>query len=221
MRKIDTRELVDRLSADARPAAPLRSPGLRLLGWLSASVAWIALVVYLMGPRPDLAAKAADFRWLIEQAAAATTGVTAAIAAFCSVVPGRPRWERLMPAVPLAVWVSVVGVGCVADWFGGGFDGSGFTPDWACFPGIAMVGLVPAVLMAIMLRRGAPLSPMYSVGLGGLAAAALGDFGLRLFHPTDAGLMVLVWQMGAVATLTLAYASLSRGLLQWRHARAR
>ena len=125
-----------------------------------------------------------------------------------------------MPALPLAVWVSAVGVGCVADWFGGGIDGSGFTPDWACFPGIAMVGLVPAVLMAIMLRKGAPLSPVYSVGLGGLAAAALGDFGLRFFHPTDAGLMVLVWQMGAVATLTLAYASLSRGLLQWRHARA-
>lgn len=221
MRKIDTRELVDRLSADVRPTAPLRSPGLRLLAWLTTSVAWIALVVYLMGPRPDLMAKAADFRWLVEQVAAVATGVTAAIAAFCSIVPGRPRWERLMPAFPLAIWISAIGVGCLADWVGGGFDRSEFTPDWACFPGIAMVGLVPAVLMVIMLRKGAPLSPMYSVGLGGLAAAALGDFGLRLFHPKDAGLMVLVWQMGAVVTLTLAYASLSRGLLRWRHARAR
>ena len=217
MRKIETQELLDRLSTDVKPAAPLRSPSLRLLVWLVTSFAWIALVVYLMGPRPDLLAKAAELRWLVEQVAAAATGVIAAMAAFCSVIPGRPRWERIMPAFPLAIWISAIGVGCVADWFHSGLDRPAFTPDWACFPGIAMVGLVPAVLMAIMLRKGAPISPIYSVGLGGLAAAALGDFGLRLFHSKDAALMVLVWQIGAVAALTFAYSGLSRRLLRWRH----
>ena len=52
---------------------------------------------------------------------------------------------------------------------------------------------------------------------GGLAASALADFGLRLFHTTDASLMVIVWQVGTVALLTALSALLGRRLLRWRH----
>jgi hypothetical protein len=44
--------------------------------------------------------------------------------------------------------------------------------------------------------------PHAAVALAGLAAAGLGNFGLRLFHAQDASLMVLVWQFGSVAVLT-------------------
>jgi hypothetical protein len=47
--------------------------------------------------------------------------------------------------------------------------------------------------------RGAPLSPRITPALGALAAAALGNFGLRVFHPADASLMVLIWHFGGVA----------------------
>jgi hypothetical protein len=67
-----------------------------------------------------------------------------------------------------------------------------------------------------MLRRGAPLTPSITVALGGLAAAGLGNFGLRLFHAQDASLMVLVWQVGSVAILTMAAACAGRLLLNWR-----
>jgi hypothetical protein len=52
-----------------------------------------------------------------------------------------------------------------------------------------------------MLRCGPPLTPHTTTALGGLAAAGLGNFGLRLFHPQDAGLTVLVWQVGTVCLL--------------------
>jgi hypothetical protein len=68
-----------------------------------------------------------------------------------------------------------------------------------------------------MLRRAAPLAPVLSVGLGGLAAAALADFGLRLFHTQDASLMVLVWQVGTVTLLTALSAVLGRWVVRWRH----
>jgi hypothetical protein len=89
-------------------------------------------------------------------------------------------------------------------------------PDWACFPSIVLVGSLPAVAMAIMLRRGAPLSPRTSVALGGLAAAGLGDFGLRMFHPQDASVMVLVWQVGSVLILAALAGWAGRWLLDWR-----
>jgi hypothetical protein len=70
--------------------------------------------------------------------------------------------------------------------------------------------------MAVMLRRGAPLTPKITTALGGLAAAGLGNFGLRLFHPQDSSLMVLVWQMGSVLLLTLLCGMAGRLLLRWR-----
>jgi hypothetical protein len=49
-----------------------------------------------------------------------------------------------------------------------------------------------------------------------LAAAGLGSFGLRLFHVEDAGLMILVWQVGTVFLLTAMAAGAGRYLLNWR-----
>jgi len=75
--------------------------------------------------------------------------------------------------------------------------------------------MVPAIAMALMLRRGAPLTPHVSAALGGLAAAGLGNFGLRLFHPQDASIMVLVWQMGTVFVLTALAGWAGHLLLDW------
>ena len=120
----------------------------------------------------------------------------------------------------MVLWIGIVGVGCLQDWIHLGSQGLEFETDWACLPGIMMVGR-SGIAMAAMLRRGAPVAPVLSVGLGGLAAAALADFGLRLFHMQDASLMVLVWQVGSVALLTTLSALGGRRLGRWRHRTAR
>ncbi len=213
-----TEDLINTLAADNRaPVRRLRPPFMRVAVWLAVSVPWVALVVAFMHFRADLAAKVGEPRWITEQGAALVTAVMAAMAAFCASVPGRPRWERVMPVVPLSIWLGTLTVGCLRDWIVAGPQGLGFQQDWACMPGIVMVGLVPGIAMAMMLHRGAPVSPLLSVGLGGLAAAALADFGLRLFHPQDASLMVLVWQVGTVALLAALGAVIGRRLVRWRH----
>src|SRR5262249_42195516 len=146
--------------------------------------------------------------WLVEQGAALVVALTAAMAAFCAAVPGRPLWERAVPVLPLLVWLGTLGVGCVEEIISVGPRGLKFQTDWACLPSIVMIGMVPGVAMALMLRRGAPMAPVLSVGLGGLAASALADLGLRLAHQQDASLMVIVWQVGTVAMLTTLSAML-------------
>jgi len=213
-----TEDLIRTLAADARsPFGRLRPPTIRVGLWLCVSVPWIAIIVAFMGLRPDLAIKMGEPRWLLEQGAALLTAVTAAMAAFCAGVPGRPRWERAVPLAPVALWIGLLGAGCLRDWSLAGPQGLALRVDWACVPGIVSVGFLPGIAMAIMLRRGAPLAPVLSVGLGGLAAAALADFGLRLFHVQDASLMVLVWQVGTVAALTAISAAFGRRLVRWRH----
>lgn len=185
--------------------------------WLTVSVPWAAFVVGAMGIRPDLALKFEDTRWVLEQAAALTPAVMAAMAAFCAGVPGRPQWEHALPASPLLVWLGLLVDGCLSIWMASGLAGLSFAQDWECLPAIVIVGFVPAIAMALMLYRTAPMAPMLSVGLGGLAAGALGNFGLRLFHMQDASLLVLVWQLGTVALLTAISASLGRRIVRWCH----
>lgn len=212
-----TEDLIAALARDAQPVRPLASPWRRLLAWLAISLPWVIAVVAVISPREDLADKLSDPRWVLEQLATLATALTAAVAAFCAGVPGRARWERILPLPPFAFWVGLLGLGCVQAWLVAGPKGLTLYPDWVCFPGIVLVGAVPAVAMALMLRRGAPVAPVVSTALGALAAAALADFGLRLFHPQDASLMVLVWQVGSVVILTIAGGLVGPTIVRWRH----
>jgi hypothetical protein len=213
---VETDKLIQLLAAGARPVRPLASPWTRTVLWLAIAIPYMALVVVVISPRADLLAKLTEARFLIEQLAALTTGGAAAIAAFASTIPGYDRKVLLLPALPLAVWLGSLGEGCLKIFLRYGWAGLSLQPDWLCLPAIMLVGALPAVAMVIMLRRGAPLFPYLSAGFGALAAAGLGNFGLRLFHPQDASLMLLVWQFGSVFILTMLGCCAGRSILNWR-----
>lgn len=215
MRAMETQRLIDRLAENGDVVRPLPRPWTRAAVWLALAVPYIALVVVVVSPRPDLILMIAEPRFVLEQGAALATGVTAAIAAFASIIPGYGRRLILLPLLPLAVWLGTLGQGCIQTLMTEGLEGLSLQPDWICFPAIVLVGAIPAIAMAVMLRRGAPLTPRLTAALGGLAAAGLGDFGLRLFHPQDASLMVLVWQVGTVMLLTMMAGCAGRYLLNW------
>jgi hypothetical protein len=215
---MDTSDLIARLAAQSGPVRALPAPWVRGLLWLAISVPYVAIVV-MLGPMPsDLAPVSRDAQFLVEQAATLATAVTAGLVAFYSVVPGYDRRLLLLPLVPFAAWLATLGEGCMRDWLRLGAQGLELRPDWDCLPSAAWIGIVPAVAMVIMLRRGAPLFPRASIALGGLAVAALANFGLRLFHLGDASIMVLFWHFGSVAVLSTLAGALGRYLLSWRHA---
>ncbi len=217
---MDTDKLIACLIEKADPVRRLPSPWVRTASWFAIAIPYVAVIVMMMTPRDDLALKFTDFRFLLEQVAALCTAIGAAVAAFQSIVPGYNRRFLLLPLVPLTFWLASLGQGCVQLWLRGGALLS-FTSDFICIPAIALVGTLPAVAMVLMLRKGAPLWPHASAALGGLAAAGLGNFGLRLFHNQDASLMVLVWQMGTVFMLTILCGWAGRLFLDWRPVIAR
>ena len=213
---METDKLIQRLAENSDPVSRLSPPSVRTVIWLTLAIPYVVLVVLVMSPRTDLAAKLSDAAFVIEQVAALATGITAGMAAFASIVPGFDRRLVLLPFLPFGMWLGSLGLGCIRAWLRFGPDGLSLQPDWFCFPAIILVGMVPAIAMASMLRRGAPLTPHLTTMLGGLAAAGLGNFGLRLFHPQDASIMVLVWQMGTVFVLTAVAGWAGRFLLNWR-----
>lgn len=210
-----TDDLIDRLVNEGGVVRPLPPPWRRAAAWLLLTAVFTAVVVWAMSPRPDLAAAVLAPRFLLEQGLALITAVTAAIAAFSLVIPGLDSRVRWVPLVPASAWIGTLGLGCAADWFRSGAAGLRVTPEPECLFYIALIGSLPAVVFVGMLHRGVPLFPRSTVTLAGLAAAAMGAFGLRLFHVQDAALMILIWQAGSVLLLSALAGLAGPLLLRW------
>ncbi|HXF54384.1 MAG TPA: NrsF family protein [Hyphomicrobiaceae bacterium] len=213
---IDTDELIKRLSADVRPVSRLAPPWRRAALWLALSLPYVAAVVWGKVAIVDAAHVLADVRFLIEQTATFATAATGAVAAFASTVPGFDRRLLLLPLAPLAVWLASVGAGCIDDWLRLGPEGLAIRPDWECLPAASVIGIAPAAIMVLMLRRGAPLYPRTSLLLGALAVAAIANFGMQIFHFRDASIMVLIWHVGSVAVIAPLAGLAGERLIGWR-----
>ena len=211
----DTHDLIRTLAGDSAPVRLLPAPWKRTATWLACSLLYTAAVVIVLAPRGDLASRIQEQRFAIEAVTALATAMLAAFAAFSTVVPGYGRTAIALLILPLAAWLGSLGAGCVRDWVEVGPRGMALATDWGCFPAILVSGGVPTVLMAVMLRRGAPLTPALSMALGGLAAGALADFAMR-FHHSEAGVMSLVWHLAAVFILLTVAARSGRHVLNWR-----
>jgi hypothetical protein len=214
---VKTDELILHLASKPARTRRLAPPWRRSALWLAVSAVYVALVIFV---RPDgfSGAGISDPRFVIEQIATLATAVTAAIAAFCSIVPGYDRRWLLLPFAPLLIWLAALGEGCVHDWLDWGSTGLQVHNDWACLPVAATVGAVPALTILLMLRRGAPLVPHVSLALGAIAVGAVTNFALRLFHYGDATIMVLVWHVGVAAVFALAASLLGSQILKWPQA---
>lgn len=211
-----TEQLIRDLAKTAQPVRPLPRPHVRAGIWLALSVVYIGIVMSLLPERLDLSPKLDDPLFIIEELAALATGVAAAVAAFTSIVPGFSRKWAIVPLLPLTLWLASLGPGCVREFKQFGFYGIPLDHSLLCLPTIVLLGALPAVTMAVMLRRGAPLTPHLSAALGGLAAAGLGNAGLRFVHPEDVTVMLLVWHVGSVVGLSILAAAAGRSLLKWQ-----
>jgi hypothetical protein len=213
---MDTDELIKGLAADLQPVRPLRPAWTRAILWLGIAVPYVAAVVWSKLMMVDASQVATDARFMIEQAATFTTALTSAIAAFRSAVPGFDRRILLLPALPLGVWLASVGNGCVQDWIRLGAEGLTIRPDWDCLPMATVIGIVPAAVIVVMLRRGLPLHPRLTLALAALAVASVANFGLQFAHFRDASIMVLAWHLGAAAVLSALGGWLGERVLGWR-----
>jgi hypothetical protein len=195
---------------------PLEPPLRRALGWLAVALGFAAAMVWAIGPRPDLAERLGEARFLFEQGAALATAVAAAVAALALTLPDASRLWRWLAGDPRRGLAGHAGAGLRARL---GADGPRRA---AADAGPGMLLLHRAhwlacrlLVLVLMLRRGAPLRPSWTLGLAALAAAAIGNFALRLFHMQDAAMMVLVWQVGAVALIAGIAALVGRAILRW------
>lgn len=209
-----TDDLITRLAQDGAPVRLLAPVAQRAGAWVLLALGFAAAMVWAIGPRPDLAERLNDMRFVTEQAGALLTAIAAAITALTLTIPGKSPGWRFLPVLPAMFWLGTLGHNFATD-LRVTTQPLIFVPDLQCFFLIALIGSLPVVLLVAMLRQGAPLAARLTMAMATLAAGALGNFALRFFHMQDAALMILVWQVGSVVVLVLLAMPLGHHLLRW------
>jgi hypothetical protein len=207
-----TDELAANLAREVAPVRPLRRPWRRAVVWALCAAGYLAILVALMSPREDLALRVQEPRFVAEQLIALLTGLTAAVAAFTTIIPGYGRRVIVLPLVFLGLWISTVAAGAAQELQT--FQ-VGLLADWGCVATILAGGAVPGVVIAAMIRRGAPLTPGVTAALAALAAAGLGNLGICLFHSDSSNLVVLFWHCGTVVAISGLAGLAGRYFLRW------
>jgi hypothetical protein len=191
----------------------------RAVLWFAFAGVVLALIAVGHGVRTDLMARLEEPKFAATDGAALATGILATMAAFMISLPDRSRWWLLLPLPALAMWVTTIGSGCLADWVGLGPDGIRFGEELRCFALLILTSVPLAIALAAMLRYAALLRGGAVAMTGGLAVAAITATALSLFHDHDATVLILVWNLGTTALITGLGILFGRGTLRWMTSR--
>jgi hypothetical protein len=173
----------------------------RALIWLSV-IAAVALVAILTGSNLAVFAKrASDPRMAVELAATLATGIAGVIAAFHISLPDRSTAWAWLPAPFAALWMSLSGWGCYADWAEQNERGWALGQSSHCFLVILAIAVPLSGLLAWRLRKSSPLRPRLTAALAAVGIAGLCAFILQFFHPFDVTVMDLATHLAALLVI--------------------
>ena len=210
-----TSELIDALSTDAAPSGRLAPPAMRAAGWLLLAAAVLALLAVSHGLRPDLLRRTGEASFLLGIAGSALTAVLAALAACLVSLPDRsPRWA-LLPVPGVLLWFVNVGAGCFGTWVGMAPEALASLEPLRCLATLVLTSLPLGLALLIMLRHAAPIRPGAAAATGSLAVAAVTSTALALFHPLDATVMILMWNLGTAVLIAGLGRAFGARLLGW------
>ena len=213
---MDTERLISELVADARPVERIWTVAQRTWATLGLSLLVLALSVWAFGLRPELPQLLHEPRFVIGEIASVLTGIAATYACFRSALPDSPRLLPALPLVPFAVWVAMLGSGCL-DEFLRAPDLVHLGTSFECLNTIVLTSIPPALIMIAMLRRVVPFRPAAVAALGALGVCSLASAALTLHHPLNSAAMVLIWHIGTILLVVACASLFSRPLLRdWR-----
>src|SRR5262249_18997142 len=150
--------------------------------WLLFAALLLAIIGIAHGLRPDITECLRQPRFVMAMLGALATGILAAVASFRVSLPDGSRLWLLLPLPTLALWVSVIGYGCLTDWVSIGPNGVRPGEAARCFATLLLTSVPLWIAMLVMLRHASRLRPTEVSVMGGLAVAALTSVALSLFH---------------------------------------
>ena len=212
---MNTDDLIDRLARDSTAVSPMPAPGIRTAIWLLWAVLYLVFVAVLIRIGMSVGCLAVTPLYLFQQGAALAIGITAARAAFLSVIPGTSTRSSVLVYVSAAVWVASVLWQVAVDRRTVGTVGLPTQTDWPCVVSMVIGGVVLGGPLAWMVRSGAPLTPRATAFLVGLAALSVANIEACLSRPHTFAITVLLWHGTTIGAVTVACALNGRRWFRW------
>ena len=210
----DTEGLIHRL---ARQAGTKRLSGVRafkltlIVATLASLGLSVAMVLLLVGTRPDFAAAVHGAPFAYKVASMLALGLGGLFLASRAALPGSGR----VTALALIPAVALLAFRAVTDGSGLSFMGNSDISPYECMMTILVVSLPPLVVLLRVMRAGAPTRPALAGAIVGMLAAALGAGAYALACTNDAGLFVALWYPVAIVAMAALGAAIGRRALAW------
>lgn len=205
-----TDELIRTLAKDAPRVRRLRHPLIRAGLWVLVALAILTVLTLVHGPRPEFDARLRDPLFTLGMVSALITGIAAAVAVFHISLPDRSRFWLLLPGPPLLLWLGTVGYQCFGDWVPLGPGRAALELASDCFGTLVATSAPLSLLLIVMMRHAAHWRAGTVAVMGGIAVSGLTASALTMFHPLDATVMILVWNLGTLAVIAGVTALLGR-----------
>jgi hypothetical protein len=185
--------LIDTLVADVRPVRRLWPPAARLAAWWGVGLALLGLLL-VPGLRPDLALRLREPLFLVDVACIALLAGLIAHRACVAAVPGLAP-SRLATtltagcALVLLALVFAVPIDVAMT------DTARRTKGLACLVDTLVLALVPAAVLLVAIRRGAPVRPGWAGAAAGAAGWLMAYLLVRLGCGVEDGMHLGVWHL--------------------------
>ncbi len=211
-----TDQLIDLLSSNVKPVAPLPPPLARAGVTLAAMALLSGLAFVLLHESNPLQSRGPGGEGLVwfEMLAMLATGILAVTGAFFMAIPGRSRYWLGAPLVPFAAWLLLSGAGCYRDLVRAGPAGWQLGHSMDCLIFIVGASLLLGAPLVWRLSRAAPIDPLPVAALGGLGTAALAAFLLQFFHPFAVTFIDLAVHIASIIIVIGLTALLKRPMLR-------
>lgn len=173
---------IESLAQGLTPVQPLPTPLNRVVWWLGFALAYIMLVLFVVGVRDDLPLMLSTPDFLYEILMLGMIGVSAVCASSWLCIPDLQgkRWSIAVPltlAASFSLWMALKGHADFAVMTG---------PHWNhCLLQCLLMAGLPAVLIMFMSNRGATTHPYLMAAMNVLGGAAVACIGLRISCASD------------------------------------
>jgi hypothetical protein len=207
-----TNDLIHRLGSTLAPVAPLPAPGRRALLWISGSALYLLLLVVVLAQLVPVTLEL-NAGFIGTQLLGVLAAALAAWAAFVAVIPGRSRHVLAVALLAGVAWLASFFVLVAAR------DAVGVAAaqeEWICVAMILLGGAPLVASLAVMLRKGAPMRPLQSGLLVGIAVGLFTNFAACLSSPHSDMSLAFLWHVGTIGALIIVCTLVCRAVLTWR-----
>ena len=212
---MNTDQLIDKLVAEGAQK-PLPHPAKQIFFWLIGALVYLAAFCLFVGFRGDIAVKLSEPLYIAELILMSLAALSAACAAVYLSRPdcGQVPWIKYVPFVFLTLWAAAAFLGFKNS---GGLQIADIANQFKldCPLTIFLFSLPPAIVLFLLIRKGAPMQLCWAGIMAALSVTAFAYAGMRLVEMNDNPAHLLFWHALPVMIISIAGMLAGKYTLRW------